>query len=147
MSLVPMKLRISLRTIAFAAALFGLARPSAAQACRTPDKYSSHLRAQLVTFMGSNDPWPQVRTGFSVPQVPVGEITIVSDSSLCATAADTYNRQMHRLYGTPLVSRTVDVVRVGSGGYAITDATEIAGEWLPVIFVGTTFVYVSIWSG
>lgn len=133
-------------TLAFAAALCCLARPSAAQACHTPDQHSSHLRAQLVTFMGSNDPWRQVRARFKVPPVPAGEITIVSDSSLYATAADTYNQQLHRLNGTPLVSRTVYVVRVGNGGYAITDATEPAGEWLPIILVDAAFVFVSSWS-
>jgi hypothetical protein len=82
-----------------------------------------------------------------VPAVPASEIVVVSDSSVCAAAADAYNREAHRLFGTPPRERRVYVVRLGNGAYAIKDPTERGGEWAGVVLVNTAFEYLGNWAG
>lgn len=116
--------------------------------CLASDSKAVHLRSELTLMATGNDPYPQVRSMFHIPQVTSDQITIVSDSTVCASAAAAYDREMARINNTSPRSRTVYVVRIGTAGYAIQDPTEQgSGEWTPVIFVDRLFNYVSSWAG
>lgn len=145
-----MTMRVHIFTTSLLVSTCLISRPAMAQsgsACRPTDKYASHLQSELISMATAARADSSVRAAFHLPLVTASDVQIVSDSATCASAAAAYDREMVRLFNETSRSRTVHVVRVGTSGYAIMDPSEQAGEWIPVVFVDTSFAYVSNWGG
>lgn len=67
------------------------------------------------------------RAAYNLPAVTASKVSIVTTSSLCAAAGAAYHTAV-AAPGTPPVSRTLVVIKIGTTRYVVSDPTETGGS-------------------
>ena len=81
------------------------------------------------------------RESVSLPRVPVNQIELVNESSICRRAVAFYNSVLADS-GDTRQSTSATVIRWGSIRYAVSDTIHSAGEWTLEIVTDTSFTHV-----
>ena len=111
--------------------------------CRPADQSAAlivHLR-EMVTTTDSLMAFARDNY-FHIPVVAPGQINAVTDPRLCELAS--------AAYGPPTGSasrRRVNVVKLGSKGFAVLDPDHLAGDKQTVIIFSPTWVRIGGWTG
>ncbi len=69
------------------------------------------------------------RSAYQLPAVAASNVSVVTTSSTCTQAGAAYHAAVTPP-GTPAVSRTLVVIKVGSTRYVVVDPNQRAGEFL-----------------
>ncbi len=119
---------------AFAAQLLIAASPLCANAqtytC-LPDAAleAQPLRDHVVALVTGTDSGSiATRKLYHLPALSASKVTVVTTTSVCNRAGDAYHTTVARP-GTPRVSRTLVVIKVGRSRYVVLDPNERAGEF------------------
>ena len=81
------------------------------------------------------------RESVSLPKVPVNQIELVNESSICRRAVAFYNSVLADS-GDTRKSATATVVKWGSIRYAVSDTVHSDGEWTVEMVTDTSFTQV-----
>ncbi|MGH9894261.1 MAG: hypothetical protein ACREA0_20210 [bacterium] len=107
----------------------GLGRPASAQTytCLSDTTHTLyHFVVRLVT--GTDSATVATRDALQLPAVAPSKVTVVTTATVCNKAGDAYHAAVTPA-GTPPVSRTLVVVKVGSTRYVVLDPNELRGEF------------------
>lgn len=91
--------------------------------CHIADSHSEFFIKQLQSMMGAGPGAMQLRTRFNLPLVPVSEIVLVSDSTICAragAAADSMMTIWDPTDSAVTTTASIYVVQIGTS-YAMAD--------------------------
>jgi len=87
---------------------------------------------RLVT--GTDSATVATRNAYHLPATAASKVTVVTAASACKQAGDAYHAAVTPP-GTPPVSRTLLVIKVGTTRYVVVDPNELRGEFeVNVIF-------------
>ena len=125
-----------------AALAFGVWLPGSAQTYTClPD--TTHVLyyyiRRLVT--GTDSASVATRNVYQLPAVSASKVTVVTTASACQQAGDAYHAAVTPP-GTPAVSRTLVVIKVGTTRYVVADPNEIRGEFEVNIVFDAKWKYV-----
>jgi hypothetical protein len=81
------------------------------------------------------------RQRVSLPTVPVAQVLLVSDTTICRLAVSFYNAALADS-GDTRQSPAATVIRWGTTRYAVSDTIHNAGEWTMHMVVDTSFSHV-----
>ena len=118
-----------------AVVLAASARRLSAQAspCLTTEPGASHylsfVRGSYTSFGADSTLWQAGGSPFSTDSAA---ITLVTDSTTCASAVTAYNA--HYDLAGETAARALLVVRVGTSGYVTIDPGDRAGEWIQATY-------------
>ena len=104
--------------------------PTSAQGtmCLGPDEVSTEHIRRIVSWTAATDSLAQAtRTAFHLPAVPADSVSLVTDSTTCASLAQA-NRQLHPT-STAGLAVPVYVIRVGPTRFVVFDRMTMAGSW------------------
>jgi hypothetical protein len=82
------------------------------------------------------------RQSLGLPFVPVSQISIVSDTTVCRRGLNAYNAIVTR--GSLHAATTANVVRYGSTRYIIGDPSQRIGEWMYEAVVDGSFQKIAV---
>ncbi len=115
-----------------AIAILGLCVPGSAQTYTClPDtaEAADVLRDYVVRLVtGTDSETVAIRNRYGLPVVAASKVAVVNTASTCKKAGDAYHAAVTPS-GTPRVSRTLAVIKVGSTRYVVLDPNEKAGEF------------------
>jgi hypothetical protein len=127
------------RWISFAfatVALFAASVKAQTYTC-LPDtaEQSDVLRNYVVSLVtGTDSATVALRMRYTLPAVDASKVSVVTTSSVCNQAGAAYHIAVTQP-GTPIVSRTLVVVKVSTTRYVVLDPNQHAGEFaLHVVF-------------
>ena len=112
--------------------LLGLASRGTAQTYTCLPATSSEAVAlkdymdRLVTRTDSES--VATRTQYHLPALSASKVTVVTATSVCNRAGDAYHTTVAKP-GTPRVTRTLVVIKVGGSRYVVLDPNEHMGEF------------------
>jgi hypothetical protein len=87
------------------------------------------LRDHIVSLVtGTDSETVATRNAYQLPVVAASKVTVVTTSSVCRKAGAAYHAAVTPP-GTPQVSRTLVVIKVGTMRYVVLDPNERAGEF------------------
>ncbi|HEY6220512.1 MAG TPA: hypothetical protein VIV65_10675 [Gemmatimonadaceae bacterium] len=97
----------------------------------------------LVTSTDSTSVAHRVRYG--LPTTTASKVTVVTAAKTCTTAAAKYHSAV-RPAGTPAISRTLIVIKIGSTNYVVQDINEAAGEFGRTVIFDKNWVRLTEWN-
>ena len=82
------------------------------------------------------------RQSLGLPVIPVSEIGMVNDMTVCKRALNAYNAIVAR--GSLHAATTVNVLRYGSTRYIVSDPSQTVGEWIHEAVVDSSFQKIAV---
>ena len=82
------------------------------------------------------------RQSIRLPVIPVSQITIVTDTTVCRRALNAYNAIVTR--GSLHAATTANVLQYGSTRYIAGDPSQTAGEWTHEAVVDSSFQKIAV---
>jgi hypothetical protein len=95
---------------------------------------------RLVT--GTDSATVRTRNALQLPAVAASKVSVVTTGSACAKAGDAYHTAVTPA-GTPPVSRTLVVIKVGSNRYVVKDPSHRVGEFRNNIIFDATWTFLA----
>ena len=110
--------------------------------CLSPSDFSTRMLAQYQ-FVDSATDQGQItwRQSLGLPSIPVSQITLVNDTTVCRRAVIAFNSILADDRLPP--SASVNVIRYGSTRYIIGDPAHVVGEWRHEPIVDTIFAEIA----
>ncbi len=107
----------------------GVSRPGSAQTYTCLSDTTHTLYSFVVRLVtGTDSATVATRNALQLPAVPASKVTVVTTASVCTRAGDAYHAAVTPP-GTPPVSRTLLVIKVGTTRYVVLDPNELTGEF------------------
>lgn len=104
------------------------------------------LRNYLVTLVtGSDSATVADRLFYDLPSTAANKVTVVASGTTCTQAGGAYHLAV-RPPGTPAISRTLQVIKIGTTRYVVRDAAELNGELAPTIVFDKNWVRLKGWD-
>jgi hypothetical protein len=122
------------------ALLMCVPRPTLGQAYVCLPDTAHELYAYVVRLVTATDPATvSTRNTYHLPAVNASKVAVVSTPSVCTQAGGAYHAAVSPT-GTPPISRTLLVIKVGNTRYVVVDPNEQKGEF------GINIVFDSQWQ-
>lgn len=84
------------------------------------------------------------RAAYNLPSTTANKVTVVGSGSVCNSAGTAYHAVVRP--GTPAISRTLTVIKIGSTRYVVGDPNELHGEFSTTIVFDTNWVSLAGWD-
>ena len=84
--------------------------------------------AVVSIVTGTDSLAARTRNAYQLPAVTASKVSVVATASVCSRAGDAYHAVV-AAPGTPPVSRTLVVIKVGTTRYVVLDPNEMTGEF------------------
>jgi hypothetical protein len=127
--------RLSVFTLLVSALTASQLKPPGSTSCRAVDAFTTNLQEFLIQLDTSTDSVDMhQRVVFGLPVVPVSNIVIQTDSTVCDQAATAYYSHLT----SPPPDRAVAVIRMGSV-YIVGDPRVKVGEFTDYAVFDSTF--------
>jgi hypothetical protein len=85
------------------------------------------------------------RTQYQLPSVDASKVSVVTTANTCQTAGAAYEKALNPT-GTPAVSRSMVVIKIGSTRYAIIDPAEKNGQYEVNMIMDSKFNLLAMFS-
>lgn len=83
--------------------------------------------AVVAIVTGTSTQADSTRMAYNLPAVTASKVSVVTTSSVCTQAGAAYHTAV-AAPGTPPVSRTLVVIKIGTTRYVVSDPTETGGS-------------------
>ena len=131
--------RIALSLAAIATISVGEVRAQSYDCVSSTDPTTIALRDYVVSLVtGTNPKVIQKRNTFQLLSATSAQVTIVTQKNTCKNAALAFHAAINPP-GTPAISRNMIVIKISNTRYAITDPTDVRGEYRTVMVTDGQF--------
>jgi hypothetical protein len=85
------------------------------------------------------------RVFYDLPTTTANRVTVIGTGRVCSQAGAAYHRAV-RPAGTPAISRTLIVLKIGTTRYVVCDMDEVRGEFTPTVVFDKNWVEIKGWE-
>jgi hypothetical protein len=104
------------------------------------------VRDYVVTLVTGTDTGTVAdRISYDLPSTTANKVTVVGTGTVCSQAGAAYHLAV-RPTGTPPISRTLIVLKIGTTRYVVTDGAERRGEFTPTVVFDKNWVHLKGWD-
>jgi hypothetical protein len=127
--------------------MFGSRASAQTYTCRTAtDSALIVVRDYVVNLVTATDTGTVAdRVFYDLPSTTANKVTVVGTGSVCSQAGAAYHQAV-RPAGTPAISRTLIVLKIGATRYVVCDTDEVRGEFTPTVVFDKNWVQIKGWE-